>query len=111
MPRLRLRGNTNDGALQRQRTERAVVCENKSWPAICCSKCLGVLVARAGSALTHLGIDLSRVSRSNSAGVALLAQWLCQARRRQRELLFVGIPAQMRAIIRVVDLETLLPTA
>ncbi|HPE74372.1 MAG TPA: STAS domain-containing protein [Candidatus Competibacter sp.] len=58
-----------------------------------------------------LRIDLSRVSRSNSAGVALLAQWLCQARRRQRELLFVGIPAQMRAIIRVVDLETLLPTA
>ncbi len=58
-----------------------------------------------------LRIDLSGVSRSNSAGVALLVQWLRQARRRQRELLFVDIPAQMRAIIRVVDLETLLPTA
>ena len=58
-----------------------------------------------------LRIDLSGVSRSNSAGVALLVQWLRQARRRQRELLFVDIPAQMRAIIRVADLETLLPTA
>ena len=58
-----------------------------------------------------LRIDLSGVSRSNSAGVALLVQWLSQARHHQRELLFIDIPAQMRAIIRVVDLETLLPTA
>lgn len=58
-----------------------------------------------------LRIDLSGVSRSNSAGVALLVQWLHQMRRRQRELLFVGIPTQMRAIIRVADLETVLPAA
>ncbi|MDG4554335.1 MAG: STAS domain-containing protein [Candidatus Competibacter sp.] len=58
-----------------------------------------------------LRIDLSGVKRSNSAGVALLAQWVCQARRHRRELLFVGIPAQMRAIIRVADLETVLPAA
>ncbi len=58
-----------------------------------------------------LHIDLSGVNRSNSAGVALLVQWLRQAHRCQRELLFVGIPAQMCAIIRVADLETVLPTA
>ncbi len=58
-----------------------------------------------------LRIDLSEVSRSNSAGVALLVQWLRQARHHQRELLFVDIPAQMCAIIRVADLETVLPAA
>ena len=56
-------------------------------------------------------IDLSGVSHSNSAGVALLAEWLRQARQRRWELVFVNVPAQMRAIIEVADLETVLPTA
>ncbi len=56
-------------------------------------------------------IDLSGVRRSNSAGVALLVEWLRQAQHRQQKLIFINIPAQMRAIIRVVDLETVLPVA
>lgn len=58
-----------------------------------------------------LRIDLSGVRRSNSAGVALLVEWLRQARNRQRKLVFVNVPDQMQAIIRVVDLETVLPVA
>ena len=56
-------------------------------------------------------IDLSGVHRSNSAGVALLVQWLRQARRRQVELVFIDVPAQMREIVRVADLEQVLPVA
>lgn len=54
-------------------------------------------------------IDLSGVQHSNSAGVALLVEWLRQAQSRQSELVFSNMPAQMRAIVRVVDLETVLP--
>lgn len=54
-------------------------------------------------------IDLGEIHRSNSAGVALLVGWLRQARRRRWELVFVHVPAQMRAIIEVADLETILP--
>mgnify|MGYP001187688691 FL=1 len=56
-------------------------------------------------------IDLGRVSHSNSAGVALLVDWLSQARYRQRDLVFLNVPAQMRAIIQVADLDAVLPLA
>ena len=56
-------------------------------------------------------IDLSGVHRSNSAGVALMVEWLRQARRRQWPLAFVNIPKQMRAIIEVAELEAVLPLA
>jgi phospholipid transport system transporter-binding protein len=54
-------------------------------------------------------IDLGGVRHSNSAGVALLVEWLRQARRRRWEPVFVNVPPQMRAIIAVADLETVLP--
>lgn len=56
-------------------------------------------------------IDLSEVSRANSAGVALLVVWLRQARQQRQDLVFVNVPAQMRAIIEVADLDTVLPMA
>ena len=56
-------------------------------------------------------IDLSGVRRASSAGVALLVAWLDQLRRRRREVIFVNVPAQMRAIIEVADLDTVLPLA
>lgn len=54
-------------------------------------------------------IDLGGVRRSNSAGAALLVEWLRQARCHQQEPVFVNVPAQMRAIIRAADLEAMLP--
>jgi len=56
-------------------------------------------------------IDLGGVSHANSAGVALLVEWMAQTRRRQRELVFLNVPAQMRAIIQVADLDAVLPLA
>ena len=40
-----------------------------------------------------LSLDLGEVGRFNSAGLALLLQWLEDARRRQVELTFLNLPA------------------
>ena len=56
-------------------------------------------------------IDLNGVSRANSAGVALLVAWLGRVQRHQQAVVFVNVPAQMRAIIAVADLDTVLPLA
>lgn len=54
-------------------------------------------------------IDLAGVHRTDSAGVALLVEWLRQAKAQHWELHFVNVPAQMLTIIRVADLDGLLP--
>ena len=56
-----------------------------------------------------LTVDLAQVERADSAGVALLVEWLRQARAQGRELRLVHLPQQMRSIIRVAGLERLLP--
>lgn len=58
-----------------------------------------------------LRVDLGGIQRADSAGVALLVEWLRQARQRRRDLAFINVPAQMRTIIQVADLETVLPLA
>ncbi len=57
----------------------------------------------------HLRIDLSGVSRADSAGVALLVAWTRQQRDHGGTLEFVSIPAQMRAIAAVSGVEEILP--
>jgi phospholipid transport system transporter-binding protein len=54
-------------------------------------------------------VDLAGVTRSDSAGVALLVEWLRQAQARRQTLQFAHIPAQMQAIIQIADLQHLLP--
>jgi phospholipid transport system transporter-binding protein len=56
-----------------------------------------------------LGIDLQGVTRADSAGVALLVEWLRMARRENRKLHYLNMPAQMLAIARVSGLDVLLP--
>ena len=55
-----------------------------------------------------LHIDLAGVKRSDSSGVALLVEWLRQARVRSRDLRFANMPPQMQAIVRVADLDQVL---
>lgn len=52
-------------------------------------------------------IDLAGVKHSNSAGVALLVEWLREAKAKGQELCFVNIPPQMVSIIEVADLNDL----
>ncbi len=56
-----------------------------------------------------LTIDLSGVERSDSAGLALLVEWMREAARCGVELRFVNMPAQMLAIARVSSLDRILP--
>lgn len=53
-------------------------------------------------------VDLAAVERADSAGVALLLEWLREARRRGVSLHLASLPAQMLAIARVSGLEQLL---
>ncbi len=53
-------------------------------------------------------IDLSRIRRSDSAGLALLVAWTRAARRHGCRLRFVAVPAQLLAMARVSGLAPLL---
>lgn len=58
---------------------------------------------------TPVDVDLSKVQRSDSAGLALLVACLRQARERGGDVRFLNIPAQMLAIARVSGLDAVLP--
>lgn len=54
-------------------------------------------------------VDLADVQHADSAGVALLLDWLRQARAAEVTLTFHNTPAQMRAIINFCALGDILP--
>ncbi len=58
-----------------------------------------------------LVIDLSGLTHADSAGVALLIEWVFAARRAGRELRFDGLPDQVRAIARLGGVDDFLPVA
>jgi phospholipid transport system transporter-binding protein len=66
----------------------------------------------AGLALIPAGqpctIDLSRVTEADSAGLAVLVEWLATARSRGTTIRYEAIPAQILAVARISDLESLL---
>jgi phospholipid transport system transporter-binding protein len=53
-------------------------------------------------------IDLQKVEQSDSAGVALLIAWMRLLRKHKKEIYFLQVPDQVRAIMRVSGLEQLL---
>ncbi len=55
-------------------------------------------IDKAGGAIT---IDLKEASRADSAGLALLVEWLRLARNRGRECRLINVPEQVRSLIRV----------
>jgi phospholipid transport system transporter-binding protein len=64
-----------------------------------------------GNGATSIVIDLKGVTRADSAGLALLVEWIRVAHRRHRNIAFRNIPAQMLAIAKVSGLERILPAA
>ncbi|MCR4301193.1 MAG: STAS domain-containing protein [Sulfuricaulis sp.] len=52
-------------------------------------------------------IDLQGVTQADSAGLALMIEWLQMARAAKHELVFANIPEQMRDLIRVNGLQQL----
>ena len=63
------------------------------------------------SAGSEAHIDLEGVTRSDSAGLALLVEWLRLAEQQNISLRFHNLPNQLREIARVSDLLPLLPLA
>ena len=67
---------------------------------------------RAGLALMGTGractIDLSGVTAGDSAGLAVLVEWMSAARERGTSVRYESVPAQVLAIARISDLEDLL---
>jgi phospholipid transport system transporter-binding protein len=53
-------------------------------------------------------VDLSRVTEADSAGLAVLVEWLATARARGASIRYEAIPAQILAVARISELESLL---
>ena len=59
--------------------------------------------------IPSLDIDLDDVTRSDSAGLALLVEWVRSANQANKKIVFHNIPAQMLAIATASGLDELLP--
>lgn len=56
-------------------------------------------------------LDLAGVTRTDSAGLALLVEWIRIARRKGKSIQFRNIPEQMMAVAQVAGIADLLPVA
>ncbi|GAB4392437.1 MAG: hypothetical protein Tsb005_06430 [Gammaproteobacteria bacterium] len=61
------------------------------------------------SATKQLVIDLHAIARSDSAGLALLLDWLRLAKHHQMNLQLMNVPAQLLAMAKVCGLDGILP--
>ncbi|WP_417344982.1 STAS domain-containing protein [Ferrimonas sp.] len=52
-------------------------------------------------------LDLSGLSHCDSAGVALLLQWVSEAQGQGRSLSLVAVPAKVKALFELYDIEFL----
>ena len=53
-------------------------------------------------------VDLAGVTRADSAGLALLVEWLRESERRNKSIRFLNMPQQMCSIARVCGLDGIL---
>jgi len=65
----------------------------------------GLLAASKGA---ELHVDLKGVTRADSSGLALLVDWLAWARTAGRTLRYSNLPAELLALARLSELDSLL---
>ena len=58
----------------------------------------------------EIDVDLGGVGESDSAGLALLIEWLRAARQSGKKIHFTNVPAQIEALARISEVEDLLGT-
>jgi len=63
--------------------------------------------AFGASTASTIEVDLSGVRASDSAGLAVLIEWIAWARRSSRQLALRNLPEAIRAIARISDVERL----
>ena len=56
----------------------------------------------------RLEVDLNGVSRADSAGLALLVEWLRESEKAGNEIAFINVPQQLLSIARVCGLDEIL---
>jgi len=57
----------------------------------------------------QLELDLQGVETTDSAGLALLVEWVGEAQRENRSVRFRNLPAQALALARISEVDKLLP--
>jgi phospholipid transport system transporter-binding protein len=57
---------------------------------------------------TRIEVDLSGVTETDSAGLALLLEWITWANHTVREIRFIGVPAIINAIAKTTEVDSLL---
>ena len=57
---------------------------------------------------TSIDVDLGGVGESDSAGLALLIEWLRLARQWNKKIHFANVPAQIEALARISEVEELI---
>lgn len=62
-------------------------------------------------ATQNLVIDLQEVTRTDSAGLALLLEWMTLAHKKELQIHFRNLPSQLWEIAKVSDLEDVIPLA
>jgi phospholipid transport system transporter-binding protein len=58
--------------------------------------------------LKDVEVDLTDVAESDSAGLALLIEWLRAGKRNGQQVRFVNIPSQIAALARISEVQELL---
>jgi phospholipid transport system transporter-binding protein len=71
---------------------------------------LGILVLDSSRA-ERIVVDCAGVTRADSAGLAVLLDWLAWGRRRKRSIRLENLPASLVAISRISEVDELLRTA
>jgi phospholipid transport system transporter-binding protein len=66
------------------------------------------LAAFAAAGSRQIEVDCSGITSSDSAGMAVLLDWLAFAKRTGRSLHFTNLPEQVQAIARITDVLELL---
>lgn len=56
----------------------------------------------------RLEVDLTGVTRADSAGLALLVEWLRESEKTGNEITFINVPPQLLSIARVCGLDEIL---
>jgi phospholipid transport system transporter-binding protein len=59
---------------------------------------------------SKIDVDLGGVGESDSAGLALLIEWLRMAKQAGKEIHFANVPAQVEALARISEVEDLIGT-
>jgi phospholipid transport system transporter-binding protein len=67
-----------------------------------------LLLAGGGNGAAALEIDCRGITVSDSAGLAVLLDWLGAAKRRGRALRYTHLPADLTALARISEVEGLL---